>query len=150
MANEPKKKVATKKTAAKKAVAVEAATVKAVTKKAATKKVAVKKTAAVKKAAPVRKPAKAAAQPATAKATTVVARCDVGFGNTVFIRGEGKGLSWEVGIPLSNNGRDEWVWTSTEIVVDTPFKLLLNDETWAEGENCIAIPGTTVEITPRF
>lgn len=47
--------------------------------------------------------------PSSVVTTKIVALIDVGFGNTLYIRGEGPGLSWEKGIPSiaspTTNGR---------------------------------------------
>src|SRR5262245_18623488 len=40
--------------------------------------------------------------------TTITARYDVGFGNSLFIRGEGPGLSWDQGITMECLGNDLW------------------------------------------
>lgn len=125
-----------------------ASTKKAV-KKAATKKTAAKK--AVQKAAPAKKaPAKKAAAKKAAPstgATTVVAKCDLGFGNELYIRGEGGSLSWEKGAPLKNTGADEWVYTGKGAL---EFKLLANDLSWSAGENYHAAAGSRVVVVPEF
>ena len=36
-----------------------------------------------------------------AKPVTIEAKIDVGFGNTLYLRGEGVGLSWTQGVPLT-------------------------------------------------
>jgi hypothetical protein len=100
-------------------------------------------------------PTKAAPAPvisATATTTTPVtieAKIDVGFGNKLFVRGAGEGLSWERGIPLENV--DSKTWRLTVPAKDkVQFKLLLNDSVWAQGEDLIAAPGKKVEVTPAF
>ena len=130
-------------------------------KKVAVKKVAVKKTATKKapaktavKKAPARKAAKKAAPKKSAKksssrkaATRVVARVDVGFGNAVFIRGEGAGLSWTKGVELECVSPVEW---AVELKGGATYKLLLNDELWAEGENGSVASGATDVTSPEF
>jgi hypothetical protein len=81
--------------------------------------------------------------------TTIEAKIDVGFGNSVYLRGTGDGLSWERGIPLKCVGNSTWMWSGR---VNNPlkFKLLLNDSVWSQGEDLVADPGQTLEIAPRF
>jgi len=150
MAKKTTTKTAAKKTAAKKAVKTVAAK-KAPAKKVAGKKAPAKKTA--KKTAPIKTPVKKAA-PSTAKRkaekTTIIARVDVGFGNSLYIRGEGTGLSWDKGNPLENVGPYEWTFSTTQAKGDLIFKFLINDEIWAEGENCTVAKGGTSISSPVF
>ncbi len=85
-----------------------------------------------------------------AATTSIIARYDVGFGNQLFIRGEGPGLSWDRGIPMECRGADEWRWSSAAATQPFPFKLLINDHHWSEAENAVAEPGKTTEISPVF
>jgi hypothetical protein len=89
---------------------------------------------------------------ATATTTTPVtieAKIDVGFGNKLFVRGAGEGLSWERGIPLENV--DSKTWRLTVPAKDkVQFKLLLNDSVWAQGEDLVAAPGKKIEVIPAF
>jgi hypothetical protein len=82
--------------------------------------------------------------------TTIEARIDVGFGNTLFIRGEGCGLSWEKGKPLTCVDGLTWIWTGSQTDEAVVFKLLLNDTHWCRGENMRAMPGKSVQVTPEF
>lgn len=139
------KKTVTKK-AAKKAVK------KAPAKKAPAKKAAVKK-AVVKAepAAPAAKKVPAAKLPAKkVEQTSAIARVDVGFGNSLYVRGEGGGLSWEKGTLMENVSPYEWIWKSTTAKSDVEFKFLINDEIWAEGENLTVSAGGASISTPRF
>lgn len=150
MAKKITKKTAAKKVAAKKAVKSTAAK-KTPVKKVAAKKVAAKKVVAKK--APAKKVAKKAAptpkQP-TAEKTTIVARVDVGFGNSLYLRGEGTGLSWDKGVPLENVGPYEWSYTTTRAQGELTFKFLINDEIWAEGDNITVAKGGTSISSPVF
>ncbi len=81
---------------------------------------------------------------------TIIAKIDVGFGNSLSIRGDEPYLRWTKGLALGSVASDKW-----EIVlsgVDRPFqfKFLLNDSEWSSGENLTASPGDTVEVTPSF
>ncbi len=123
------KKVATKTPAAKKAV------------KKAIKKTAVKKVAAKKAAS---------SAPSSKSVTRIIARVDARFGNTLYIRGEGGGLSWTEGVPMENISSDEWKWESTEADSGIVFKFLVNDEIWANGEDQTVAAGSTSISTPSF
>ncbi len=122
----------------------------------------------VKPAAPasvVSKPV-AAAQPAKASApaisdmkpiakasrsATIEAKIDVGFGNTLYLRGEGiKGVDWDHGVPLKCVDGSTWQWSGEAADEKLKFKLLLNDKVWAKGEDVVATPGQKVQITPSF
>lgn len=80
---------------------------------------------------------------------TIQARIDVGFGNALYLRGEGKGLSWNQGIPLTCVDGTTWKW-SGEATDQVKFKLLLNDAVWASGEDLVALPGQKVDLSPTF
>lgn len=84
-----------------------------------------------------------------APVTTIKAKIDVGFGNNLYVRGQGAGLSWERGVPLTCVDNQTWQWTGKADDRLT-FKLLLNDQVWAKGEDIIATPGQKVEIVPAF
>lgn len=95
-------------------------------------------------------PAAPAAQPAKKTVTTVKAKVDVGFGNTLYIRGQGCGLSWEKGLPLVCLDASSWVWSTEKANETIAFKLLVNDRVWAQGEDLVAPPGAQVEAAPVF
>ncbi|MGC6456633.1 MAG: hypothetical protein ACON39_09335 [Coraliomargaritaceae bacterium] len=151
----------TTKPAAKKTV-TKTASKKAVTatkKKAVTKKTAVKKAAPAKKTAPKKKSAakkvakKAPAKKKSGKAlvqTRVVARVDVGFGNALYIRGEGAGLSWEKGALMENISPYEWAFSTTRAKAPIEFKCLINDQVWAEGNNQTVPAGGSSISSPVF
>lgn len=81
--------------------------------------------------------------------TTIEAKIDVGFGNNLFLRGEGAGLSWERGVPLKCVDGQTWQW-SANAGDRLRFKLLLNDMVWARGEDLVAAPGQRLQISPVF
>jgi len=109
---------------------------------------------------PATKPAKTVkkttARPAVKKTapkvalTTISALIDVGFGNTLYLRGEGPGLSWETGIPMDCIADEHWRITVPESTRPIVFKFLLNDETWCAGDDYTTAPGSTVALTPEF
>ena len=125
------KKTSTKKVVAKKAPAKKAST----PKKVATKKAPVKKAATPKKAA---------------SQTSIIARVDVGFGNTLYVRGEGAGLSWEKGAALKNITPYEWAFASSKGTGTVTFKLLINDILWAEGEDLTVAAGGKSVSSPTI
>jgi len=86
----------------------------------------------------------------TPKTTIVEAKIDVGFGNNLFLRGQGAaGLSWDRGTPLNCVDGKTWLW-SGKADDKLKFKLLLNDTVWAKGEDLVAAPGQKVEVKPAF
>ncbi|MEZ5577779.1 MAG: hypothetical protein R3F44_19920 [Candidatus Competibacteraceae bacterium] len=102
-------------------------------------------------------PASPAKATATAKksidstATVVVAKYDVGFGNKLFIRGEGAGLSWETGVEMKNVENDVWVWTNNDLKKGAvACKFLINDDVWSTGENLFVPAGETSTVFPNF
>jgi len=116
--------------------------------KAALKPVAPKTSAAIVESA---KPAPTAAKASAVKTavTTIEAKVDVGFGNRLFVRGQGAGLSWNQGAPLTCVDAKTWRWTGTAEEKLT-FKLLINDAVWAKGEDVVVAPGKRAEIAPAF
>ncbi|GHB97529.1 hypothetical protein [Cerasicoccus arenae] len=151
--------MAIKKTAKKKAVkkaAVKPTAVKTAVKKAPAAKKAVKKTVVkktVSKKTAVKKPAtEAPAKTATASTpplTTVVADLDVGWGNAIYLRGEGGPLAWNKGIQM-DCADGKWTWATTDAADGLVFKFLLNDKTWAKGENTTVAAGSTAVLRPVF
>ena len=80
---------------------------------------------------------------------TIVAKYDAGWGNSLTLRGEGPGLSWNTGAPMCCVNGAEWVWVAPApgTVV---FKVLYNDIAWSLGEDSIAGPGETATVSPKF
>ena len=139
------KSIKTTKTAAapKKKTAVTKAT--AVTKKAvaASAPAPVKKPATRKKAPPKKKTAKASV-------TTITAKIDIDFGNTLYLRGEGPGLSWDAGVVMDCVAGDTWTASITGATAPILFKVLVNDLSWSAGEDYVVAPGSTIVIEPTF
>jgi hypothetical protein len=104
------------------------------------------------KTTPAVKPAVVAAvAPAVALGTTtIVAAIDVGFGNSLSLRGVGPGLSWEVGIEMENSTSDLWSLVLPETNQPIIFKFLINDVTWSTGEDYTVLPGSSVVLSPTF
>lgn len=103
-------------------------------------KTAAKKTTAAKRKTPTRKTLK----------TSIVAYIDVGFGNTLYIRGEGAGLSWEKGMPLENISPTEWALDISKATGTLTFKFLINDQMWAEGDDLTIEAGSKSISSPSF
>ena len=82
--------------------------------------------------------------------TTITARVDVGFGNCLFVRGEGEGLNWDKGQPLVCVDGLTWTWSRRPAKEPVTFKLLINDQVWSRGENYTVGAGGQVEIEPGF
>jgi len=107
----------------------------------------------VKKVAAKKAPAKKAAKKAPAKKiteTTIIARVDVGFGNSLYVRGEGAGLSWDKGTLMENVSPYEWALKTTAAKTGVVFKFLINDEIWSDGENLSVSAGGTSISSPTF
>lgn len=114
-----------------------------------TKKVPSKKT--VKKTVATKRPSKKPASTKSTKHTNIVAYVDVGFGNTLYVRGEGcSELSWDKGIPLENVSSSEWSLTMKKVTDKITFKFLINDDIWAEGENLSIQAGSNSVSSPVF
>jgi len=111
--------------------------------KAAVKKIAKKKTGAKRKTATEKT---ASGKPIT----IVVAKIDVGYGNHLFMRGDGHGLSWDRGILMTNTASDEWMLLAEGIEEDFECKVLLNDAAWSKGENIRIKAGKKSVILPEF
>jgi hypothetical protein len=107
----------------------------------------VKKPAIERPAAPAAPAAMAAPK---ASSVTITAKIDVGFGNTLFLRGSGPGLTWTKGIPLVCIAADAWSLVLPGASGPFAFKFLLNDADWSTGKDYLAGPGDTVTVTPVF
>ncbi len=123
----------TKKVAAPKAPAVKAPAVKA----PATKTPAVK--------APAIK-----ASPSQLPVTEIVALIDVGFGNTLYLRGEGPGLSWDVGVPLDCAADSQWRIALPGTGSAVVYKFLINDINWSGGPDYVTESGAKATVEPTF
>ncbi|MCM2274032.1 MAG: hypothetical protein NDI75_04435 [Candidatus Didemnitutus sp.] len=119
-----------------------------VAKKAAVTKAPTKKATAPAAAATVRK--KAAGAQSEAPATFISARLDIGFGNHLYLRGEGPGLSWDHGIAMDCVAADGWAATLKGATSPVIFKVLINDVTWCTGNDYVVEPGQSVTVTPSF
>ena len=165
-----------KKTTSKPAAKSSAPATKAAStaKASAVKAPIVKAPVPVKKAAPAVKPAKpavnlakpavktktaapvAAAAPAVKPVptkpvvTTVTAQIDIGFGNALFLRGEGAGLNWDTGLLMTCVNDHQWSVVLGESARPIVFKFLVNDLSWSAGEDYSVAAGSSVTLVPTF
>ncbi|MBA3850356.1 MAG: hypothetical protein C0502_10245 [Opitutus sp.] len=125
----------------KKTTKITTAAPKAATTKAPAKKTAASAAAATRKKDTVQR---------EAPATFISARVDVGFGNHLYVRGEGPGLSWDHGVAMDCIASDAWAHTLKGATSPVIFKVLVNDEKWSTGNDYVVEPGQSVTITPTF
>ena len=81
---------------------------------------------------------------------TIIGELDVGFGNSLFIRGDGAGLNWDTGVLLECLDSQTWVWKTSAAERPFHFKFLLNDQVWCQGDDFQACPGQTIRVSPVF
>ncbi len=84
------------------------------------------------------------------KTQAIIARIDVGWGNTLYLRGTGGDLSWDVGVPMVCSGDDRWVWSCHADHAPKEFKFLINDQIWCLGENCVMAGADITVCNPVF
>ena len=117
----------------------------------------------VKSPAPAKKPAKLpvankkiapapAVKPVATKpvVTTITAKIDIGFGNALYIRGDGPSLSWDKGTLMDCVADSEWQIVLGESARAIVFKFLVNDLSWSAGPDFTAKPGANVTLSPTF
>ncbi len=122
---------------------------KKTTKKAAPAKVAPKPRKAIKASS------KATIAPAKKKTgeppvTFITASINIGFGNHLYLRGEGPGLTWDHGIAMDCTGIGLWTASVKRATGPVVFKVLVNDLSWSSGNDFVVAPGQSVTITPSF
>ncbi|MDR1232868.1 MAG: hypothetical protein LBJ75_01210, partial [Puniceicoccales bacterium] len=85
------------------------------------------------------------------KALLVIAKANIGFGNRLYIRGDGCELSWDKGMAMKYMNDDLWQWEYKDAPSKTnfEFKVLINDEIWSTGENYTA-SNKNNKICPAF
>jgi hypothetical protein len=84
-------------------------------------------------------------------ATRLVVTAYIGIGNRLFIRGDGPGLSWDKGIPLTFVSIGKWRWETNDATSTIRFRLFKNDsvECTALGEASVE-PGAQQELSAAF
>lgn len=84
------------------------------------------------------------------KTSLIIVQYDTGFNNQLYIRGEGAGLNWEKGLVMKNVGANEWAWETKQKFDMCKFKVLINDETFEDGENHNLQYGSKTKVIPNF
>jgi hypothetical protein len=102
----------------------------------------VKKAASPAPAAVVTKP--------TLSRATIAATVDVGFGNTLYVRGDAPVLSWDKGVALGCVADSKWEIVLSGVGKSFEFKFLVNDSVWSTGENFCVGPGDVLTLSPTF
>jgi uncharacterized protein YoxC len=84
-------------------------------------------------------------------ATRLIVTAYIGIGNRLFIRGDGPGLSWDKGVPLTFVSIGKWRWETNDATSALRFRLFKNDtvECTALGEATVQ-PGAQQEINASF
>lgn len=119
---------------------------------------AAKRTAAVKKTptkapavkAPAVKAPSVKVQAAKTPATVITALIDVGFGNTLYVRGQGPGLSWDAGVPMDCASDNKWTIALPGDGDSVIYKFLINDLTWSAGPDYVVESGSKTTVEPTF
>ncbi|WP_094545901.1 alpha-amylase family glycosyl hydrolase [Petroclostridium xylanilyticum] len=90
--------------------------------------------------------------PSAPTVTTIRVHYDVGWGNTMYLRGDTYPLWWDQGRKMRNVAPDIWEFEIERIPAGTTFefKPLINDTTWSSGNNFIGVGGETIDIYPTF
>lgn len=90
--------------------------------------------------------------PMTPNKTTIRVHYDVGWGNSMYLRGNTYPLWWDQGRLMRNTASDCWEFEIERIPYgDTvEFKPLINDATWSVGNNYTVTGGSTIDIYPAF
>ncbi|HEX2690343.1 MAG TPA: alpha/beta hydrolase-fold protein [Kofleriaceae bacterium] len=86
---------------------------------------------------------------AGAPAAHVIVHYPTGFGHRITIRGNGAGLSWDLGHDATWTEGDRWVLdVLPKHTIE--WKPLFDDATWAVGPNFALAPGQTLDVWPTF
>jgi hypothetical protein len=96
-------------------------------------------------------PAPAAAAGSADRVTRLVVTAYIGIGNRLFIRGDGPGLAWDRGVPLTFVSIGKWRWETSDASRTIHFRLFKNDtvECTALGEQTVE-PGAQQELSAAF
>jgi len=82
--------------------------------------------------------------------TTITAHIDIGFGNALYLRGEGADLSWDRGTLMHCVADNCWSLQLPESSRPVIFKFLVNDLSWSAGQDYSVPSGDTLATTPTF
>ncbi|HTQ31690.1 MAG TPA: hypothetical protein VMI53_10825 [Opitutaceae bacterium] len=84
-------------------------------------------------------------------ATRLLVTAYIGIGNRLFLRGEGPGLSWDKGVPLSFVSIGKWRWETSDATAAVRAKLYKNDEIECDALGTLTVePGQQAEVTAAF
>lgn len=90
-------------------------------------------------------------QPDQENSTKIVVKCNCGFPNKLYLRGEGiQGLSWDKGTLMKCTKADEWIWETDKPFNHAQIKVVLNDKQYEVGENHALDCGKSITFSPRF
>gem|GEM_PF-907483 len=84
--------------------------------------------------------------------TVIRVHYNVGWDNSIYIRGDTPPLSWSVGLPATWTEGNIWVW-ETNLIPDGQrfeFKPLINDRIWSRGSNYEGYGGQIIDVYPEF
>lgn len=90
--------------------------------------------------------------PMTPTTTKIRVHYNVGYGNTMYLRGNTYPLWWDTGRKMRNVSSDVWEFEIERIPSGNTleFKPLINNTTWSTGNNYTVTGGQTVDIYPSF
>jgi len=85
------------------------------------------------------------------KTTRISINFNAGWGNKLFIRGSGPGMSWLKGLEMKMV-EGKWVFETTQECKDFEYKILLNDDDkkWSIGANYTAGYGNAQDTSVKF
>lgn len=89
-------------------------------------------------------------EPLKKNTTRLTIKMDCGFGNELYIRGDGAGLNWTKGAKLKNIDSTTWIWETDRPFTHCYVKILINDDHYENGENHLIKHGAHVTYTPAF
>jgi len=98
----------------------------------------------------IEKPESTEGKQAQNSTTTVVANVMIGIGNKPFLRGEGPGLSWDVGVSMNFVEIGKWAWSPPRKNAPLTVQVYRNDQDPDNGGKIEVAPGQKLEITPNF
>ena len=81
---------------------------------------------------------------------TLIANLNVGIGNAPYVRGEGQGLSWTHGVPMSFVEIGKWEWKVEDADEPAWVRIFKNDKVSAYGDDIEIGVGEIVEVYPQF
>jgi hypothetical protein len=82
--------------------------------------------------------------------TKLTAMVDVGWGNSLYIRGDAPGLSWDKGTLMTCKSSNSWQWATNTATDDFAVKFLINDDHWSSGEDFKVKAGKSQTVEPSF